>query len=75
VIDIEKFAALQKASKDSFAKQRQMMKKVMAGQKTLCSQCQQPLFLFTPEKNTTENSNQPGVRCKKGCTDVQLDFV
>lgn len=80
MIDIEKLSALQKASKDSFARQRQMMKKVMAGQTVLCSQCQQPLFLFTPEQSTqgkksSEQAKPPGVRCKKGCTDLQLDFV
>jgi hypothetical protein len=75
MIDIEKFSALQKASKDSFAKQKQLMKSVMAGKTVLCAQCQQPLHLFTPEKIATNNSKPPGVRCKKGCTDLQLDFV
>ncbi|MDO6488062.1 hypothetical protein Q4506_04715 [Colwellia sp. 4_MG-2023] len=85
MIDIEKFAALQKASKDSFAKQKQMMKKVMAGQTVICPECQQPLLLSTPkqaksdkskqEKLTTDSSIIPGIRCKKGCTDLQLDFA
>jgi hypothetical protein len=75
MIDIEKFAALQKASKDSFAKQKKLMKNVMAGNTVLCAECKQPLHLFTPEKSTTDNSKPPGVRCKKGCTDLQLDFV
>jgi len=75
MIDINQFAALQKASKNSFAKQKQMVKKVMAGQTVLCPECQQPLYLFTPENCATSNSEIPGVRCKKGCTDLQLDFV
>ena len=75
MIDIDKLSTLQKNSKNSFAQQRQMMKKVMSGQTVLCHQCQQPLFLFTPESCTASNSKPPGVRCKKGCTDLQLDFV
>lgn len=75
MINIEKFAELQKNSKNSFAQQRQMMKKVMAGQNVLCLECQQPLFLFTPESCTSLNHQQPGVRCKNSCTDLQLDFV
>jgi len=75
VIDIQQFSALQKDSKNSFFKQKQMMKKVMAGQTILCPQCQQPLCLFTPEHCTTSNSQTPGIRCKKGCTDLQLDFA
>ncbi len=75
MIDIQQFSALQKDSKNSFAKQKQMMKKVMAGQTILCPKCQQPLYLFTPEHCTTSNSKIPGIRCKKGCTDLQLDFV
>ncbi|MCW8832997.1 MAG: hypothetical protein OQK09_05175 [Colwellia sp.] len=71
MIDIKQFSALQKKSKNSFANQRQLMKKVMAGQTVLCPACQQPLRLQTPEQGT-ENS---GIRCKKGCTDIQLDFV
>lgn len=75
MIDIKRFSALQKDSKNSFFKQKQMMKKVMAGQIVLCSKCQQPLFLFTPEHCTNLNSQTTGIRCKKGCTDLQLDFA
>ena len=75
MVDIKQFAALQQASKNSFAKQKQLVKKVIAGQKVLCSECQQPLYLFTPEQCSEANSNSSGIRCKKGCTDLQLDFV
>lgn len=75
MIDIKQFAELQNKSKSSFASQRQLMKKVMAGQTVLCSKCQQPLFLLTPAHNTTASSENLGIRCKKGCTDIQLDFV
>lgn len=75
MIDIKQFTALQKASKDSFAQQKQMMKKVMAGQEVLCSTCQKPLYLITPEHCSTASNEISGIRCKKGCTDLQLDFV
>lgn len=81
MIDIKQFAALQKQSKNSFASQRQLMKKVMTGQTVLCSTCKQPLCLLTPKQGSTssntssENSEISGIRCKKGCTDIQLDFV
>jgi len=81
MIDIKQFAALQKQSKSSFANQRQLMKKVMAGQTVLCPACQQPLCLRTPKQGDTssnvsaEKSESSGIRCKKGCTDIQLDFV
>lgn len=66
---------LEKNSKQSFAKQKQMVKKVMAGQTVLCKQCQKPLYLFTPESTIIMNSKPSGIRCEKGCTDLQLDFV
>ncbi len=78
MIDIKQFAELQKQSKNSFANQRQLMKKVMAGQTVLCSTCKQPLYLRTPRQGSTEsgeNAEKSGIRCKKGCTDIQLDFV
>ncbi len=78
MIDIKQFAELQKQSKNSFADQRQIMKKVMAGQTVLCSTCKQPLCLLTPEHCSIVNnasSESSGIRCNKGCTDIQLDFV
>lgn len=75
MIDIKQFAELQKKSKNSFAEQRQLLKKVISGQTVLCSICQQPLFLMTPEKNSTVNKENSGIGCKKGCTTILLDFV
>jgi len=69
-MDIKQFATLQKTSKDSFAKQKQTIKKVIAGQTVHCSVCKEPLSLFTPGSNDIS-----GIRCKKGCTDIQLDFA
>ena len=75
MIDIKQFAELQKKSKNSFASQRQLLKKVMAGQTVLCTICKQPLFLITPKHNGPASSENSGICCKKGCTDIQLDFV
>ena len=75
MINIEQFTDLQKKSKNSFAHQRQLMKKVMAGKTVLCQSCQQPIFLITPKQNAPDNLEHSGIRCKKGCTDIQLDFV
>jgi len=75
MIDIKQFAELQKQSKNSFANQRQLMKKVMAGQTVLCPKCQQPLYLLTPERCSTTSDENSGIRCEKGCTEIQLDFV
>ena len=74
MIDIKKFAALQKLSKRSFAEQQQIVKKVLAGQEVLCRTCQQPLYLLSPEQGACSNK-VTGIRCKQGCTDIQLDFV
>ncbi|MGL1955808.1 MAG: hypothetical protein OCD00_00630 [Colwellia sp.] len=70
MIDIKQFSALQKNSKASFFQQKKIVKKVMAGQTVLCTQCNQPLILITPEQD-----EKAGIRCAKGCTDIQLDFV
>lgn len=75
MIDINKFSELQKKSKSSFANQRQLMKKVMAGQTVLCTTCKQPLFLITPKLGNTACDENSGIQCKKGCTDIQLEFV
>lgn len=46
-----------------------MIKKVMQGKAVNCTECGQPLFLVTPEQ-----SDVPGIACKKGCTHIHLDF-
>ncbi len=75
MIDIKMFAELQKKSKNSFVKQKQIVKKVIAGQEVLCPKCQQPLYLLTPEYCSTSSTKNSGIRCEKGCTDIQLDFA
>ena len=79
-IDLKQFAALQKASKDSFFEQKKLIKQVIGGRTVLCAVCKQPLKLFTPEQKApkqkvSEREEQTGVRCQKGCTDISLDFV
>jgi len=69
-IDLKQFAALQKASKDSFFEQKKLIKQVMGGRTVLCDVCKQPLKLYTPE-----DTDLTGIRCSKGCTDISLDFV
>jgi hypothetical protein len=69
-IDIKQFSGLQKASKTSFFQQKNIVKKLMAGQIVTCSKCNKPLQLFTPEA-----ASATGIRCAKGCTDIQLDFA
>jgi hypothetical protein len=75
MIDIKLFAELQKKSKNSFADQRLLLKKVMAGKTVLCPTCHQPLCLQTPKNSAAVGHENSGIRCKKGCTDIQLDFV
>ncbi|WP_318457450.1 hypothetical protein [Photobacterium leiognathi] len=63
------FSQLNKQSKRSFGDQQAMIKKVMQGKAVNCTECGQPLFLVTPEQ-----SDVPGITCKKGCTHIHLDF-
>ncbi len=69
-IDLKQFAALQKASKESFFEQKKLLKQVMSGRAVPCSTCKQPLTLYTPEQG-----EPTGIRCAKGCTDISLDFT
>jgi hypothetical protein len=75
MINVKQFAELQKKSKNSFAAQRQLLKKVITGQTVLCSVCKQPLSLIEPNQKTSTSNKSSGICCKKGCTDIQLEFV
>jgi hypothetical protein len=75
MIDINQFAELQKKSKNSFANQRQLLKKVIAGKTVLCSVCKQPLSLIVANHGVSLNNEISSICCKKGCTDIQLEFV
>jgi len=69
-IDLKQFAALQKASKESFSEQKKLLKQVMSGKTVQCSTCKQALTLYTPEQGELT-----GIRCAKGCTAIALDFA
>lgn len=68
-MDLSGFKALQKQSSRSFHDQKALIKRVMAGKLVKCRICEQQIELYLPEKN-----DRPGIRCIKGCTDVELDF-
>ena len=74
-IDLKQFAALQKNSKNSFFKQKKIMQQVMMGKTVLCRECKQPLKLLTPKEGILASSEQTGISCTKGCTNIALDFV
>ena len=64
------FSALNKKTSDSFAKQRNMLKKLGTGQTLYCEVCKGALTLNL-------KTDQPGkgvVSCAKGCTDILLEL-
>jgi len=64
------FSALNKKTSDSFAKQRNMLKKLGKGQTLYCEVCKGALTLNL-------KNDQPGkgvVSCAKGCTDILLEL-
>ena len=67
-VDLSKLAALQKSSKQSFFQQKKLVTQVLAGQKVLCQECQQPLKF-----SSSEQAEHSGIFCPQGCTDIQLD--
>lgn len=69
MVDLANFKQLQKDSARSFNDQKALIKKVISGREIKCDVCRQLLTLNTPE-----SSERPGIRCKKGCTDIELDF-
>ena len=70
MIDAEQFKQLQKRSAKSFNDQKALIKKVMAGRTIACTVCGEALMLFPPESSDT-----PGIRCRKQCTVIELDFI
>jgi len=69
MIDIKQFSELKKNSTKSFNDQKALIKKVMSGRHMQCEICGQPLLLMLPN-----DSDKPGIYCKKRCTDINLDF-
>ena len=75
MIDSKQFEALQKMSSKSFHQQKNLIKKVMAGNKVLCPECGQVLALVLPKAGEQSKHNKAtGISCAKGCTDILLDF-
>ncbi|GLX85210.1 hypothetical protein tloyanaT_14620 [Thalassotalea loyana] len=69
MIDKASLKAFEKASQDSFFKQRNIIKQVLAGKKVLCAVCNMPVVFSPPKKE------KPGrVACTKKCTDIELDM-
>lgn len=64
------FSQLNKQTKKSFADQHAIIKKVMQGKTVKCTECAQPLIFVTPEQ-----SEKPGISCRKGCTFISLEFA
>lgn len=78
MIDIEQFSVLQKKSSESFHQQKSLIKKLMAGEKIVCTTCLQPLKLILPTKAQLAlppEERTSNIICTKGCTDIQLDFL
>ena len=69
MIDIKDFSQLQKKSSRSFNDQKALIKKIIAGREIKCPDCGQNIQHFPPE-----TSEQPGIRCTRRCTDIELDF-
>lgn len=70
------FSKLNKLTAKSFNDQKAIIKKVMLGRQVKCKTCQQVLILIPPSHNKTasNSSNQPGIYCPNGCTDIELDM-
>ncbi|EWH04042.1 MULTISPECIES: hypothetical protein [Pseudoalteromonas] len=65
------FSALNKKTSDSFAKQRNMLKKLAKGHTMHCETCKGVLTLNLQ----TEQPGKGIVRCAKGCTDIVLELA
>lgn len=69
MIDLANFKALEKATKDSFFKQKNVIKKVLAGKQVACEVCKQPLVFHPPTQSSAGT-----IKCAKGCIDIELDM-
>ena len=73
MIDISTLKQLQKNSSRSFHQQKNIIKKLTAGQQVLCEICKQPLKLRLPAKGKDQQASS--IFCDKGCTDILLDCL
>lgn len=67
------FSAINKSSTLSFKAQRNLIKKLGQGKTVPCEYCLKPLKLTA--LTAPESKFETGVRCAKGCTDIELEFV
>lgn len=61
------FSFINKEAAASFNQQRNLIKKVLKGQKVLCEQCNQPVLM------TSSDKEQVSIGCSKGCTNIDMD--
>ena len=74
MINSSLFKALGKQSAKSFNDQKALIKKVLAGRTMVCEHCKQVIEFY--DKKVKKEQIEPAViRCKKGCTDIELDIV
>ncbi len=69
--DLNTFEKISALSSKSFHDQKALIKKVLAGREVKCKVCQQLLTYKLP----TGEDTPTGIYCKKGCTDIALDFT
>ncbi len=66
---MSKFKELNKLRANAYAKQRNLIKQVLAGKVRQCEYCKQPLTAVLPGQEKA-----PGVYCAKGCTSIELEL-
>ena len=62
------FSNINKAAANSFKQQRNVIKRLGKGETLLCDSCNKPLTL------SVINGMNPGVKCEKGCTNIELEL-
>tara|TARA_B100000809_G_C15138378_1_gene531701 strand:- start:1981 stop:2184 length:204 start_codon:yes stop_codon:yes gene_type:complete len=60
------FSSINKAAAKSFKQQRDVIKRLGKGDTLLCDSCKKPLTL------SVSSHGEPGVKCQKGCTNIEL---
>ena len=70
------FSIFNKETSLSFKKQKGFIKRVLTGKNSHCPECGNGIELILPELNFHKKNTQknPGIYCKKGCTDIELDM-
>lgn len=66
------FSVINDTTAKSFNEQKNLIKRVFKGNTVLCQTCKQVLEMKLPVKG--QNETVSGIRCKKGCTDIELDM-